>query len=95
VLAFEAALSVRFDWVLHVGDFGVWPVPDRVDGATRRHDGAGDFTAWFAEQRRAPRPTLFIKGNHEDFVWLDEQPSSEVLPDLHGSGSAAEQGDTC
>jgi predicted phosphodiesterase len=83
VLAFEAALSVRFDWVLHVGDFGVWPNPDRVDGATRRHDGAGDFAAWFAEQRRAPRPTLFIKGNHEDFVWLDEQPSSEVLPDLH------------
>lgn len=83
VLALEAALSVRFDWVLHVGDFGVWPNPDRVDGATRRHDGAGDFAAWFAEQRRAPRPTLFIKGNHEDFVWLEERPSSEVLPDLH------------
>jgi hypothetical protein len=26
---------------------------------------------------------LFIKGNHEDFVWLDAQPSSEVLPGLH------------
>jgi len=83
VIAFEAALGVRFDWVLHVGDFGVWPNPDRVDGATRRHDGAGDFPTWFAEKRCAPRPTLFIKGNHEDFVWLDEQPSSEVLPGLH------------
>ena len=83
VLAFEAALGVRFDWLLHVGDFGVWPDPARVDGATKRHDGAGDFPAWFAERRAAPRPTVFIKGNHEDFVWLDAQPSSEVLPGLH------------
>lgn len=26
---------------------------------------------------------MLIKGNHEDFVWLDAQPSSEVLPGLH------------
>jgi predicted phosphodiesterase len=80
ILAFEAALSVRFDWVLHVGDFGVWPDASRIDGATRRHEG--DFPAWAAERRSAPRPTVFIKGNHEDFVWLDAQPSAEVLPDL-------------
>lgn len=83
VLEFEAALGVRFDWILHVGDFGIWPDPARVDKATRRHDGAGDFPAWFAERRTAPRPTVFIKGNHEDFAWLDAQPSTEVLPGLH------------
>ena len=83
VLTFEAALMVRFDWVLHVGDFGVWPDPTRIDGATRRHEGAGDFPTWFAERRAVPRPTVFIKGNHEDFVWLDAQPSVEVLPGLH------------
>lgn len=83
VLAFEVALGVRFDWLLHVGDFGVWPDPARIDGATKRHDGAGDFPAWFTERRAAPRPTMFIKGNHEDFVWLDAQPSPEVLPGLH------------
>ncbi len=83
VLALEAALNVRFDWVLHVGDFGVWPNPGRIDAATRRHDGAGDFPAWFAEGRTAPRPTLFIKGNHEDFDWLDAQPSTQILTDLH------------
>lgn len=83
VLSFEEALGIRFAWLLHVGDFGVWPDPTRVDGATRRHDGAGDFPAWIAERRTAPRPTLFIKGNHEDFVWLDAQPSPEVLPGLH------------
>jgi len=82
VLAFEEALGVRFEWVLHVGDFGVWPDPDRCDRATRRHDGAGDFPVWWAERRAAPRPTLFIKGNHEDFVWLDDQSDAEVLPGL-------------
>jgi predicted phosphodiesterase len=83
VLAFEQALGVEFDWVLHVGDFGVWPDPERVDHATRRHEGAGDFPRWLAERRSAPRPTVFIKGNHEDFAWLDSQPSREILPGLH------------
>jgi hypothetical protein len=82
ILAFEASLSIRFDYVLHVGDFGVWPDPSRIDKATRHHDGAGDFPVWLEENRRAPRPTLFIKGNHEDFVWLDSRPEREVLPGL-------------
>ena len=41
---FEQSLGIRFDWVLHVGDFGVWPDADRVDRATRDHEGAGDTT---------------------------------------------------
>jgi predicted phosphodiesterase len=87
VLSFEAALGVRFEWVLHVGDFGVWPDPNRIDKATKKHDGAGDFPVWFAERRTAPRKTLFIKGNHEDFDWLDAQSNPEgsatqVLPRL-------------
>ena len=82
VFAFEASLGVRFDHVLHVGDFGIWPDPSRIDKATRHHDGAGDFPAWFRENRGAPRPTVFIKGNHEDFVWLDAHHDAEVLPGL-------------
>ena len=82
VLAFEGALGARFEWVLHVGDFGIWPDPNRVDAATRRHGGAGDFPKWLAEGRGVPRKTLFIKGNHEDFHWLDSQPGLEVLPGL-------------
>jgi hypothetical protein len=82
VLAFERALDLTFDWVLHVGDFGIWPDAARVDGPTKRHDGAGDFPAWLAGKRSAPRPTVFIKGNHEDFVWLDAQASSEIAPGL-------------
>ncbi|MBX3251749.1 MAG: metallophosphoesterase [Myxococcales bacterium] len=76
----RAALT---DCLLHVGDFGVWPDPRRVDKATRRHDGAGDFPRWFETKREAPRKTIFIKGNHEDFVWLDAQPTTDILPGLH------------
>lgn len=31
------------------------PDPDRIDGATRPHDGAGDFAAWRAAERAVPR----------------------------------------
>ena len=82
ILAFEVSLGIRFAWVLHVGDFGIWPDPARVDKATLNHEGAGAFPVWLASNRQAPRRTLFIKGNHEDFVWLDSHVSGEVLPDL-------------
>lgn len=36
VLAFEAALEVRIERILHVGDFGVWPDSERIDRASRR-----------------------------------------------------------
>ena len=96
VLSFEAALGVRFAWILHVGDFGVWPDPSRIDRAARAHDGAGDFPTWLADRRAAPRNTVFIKGNHEDFAWLDTQPTAEVLPGLiylrNGPGHGPAQG---
>jgi len=82
ILAFEAELGMLFEHVLHVGDFGVWPDPSRLDKATRRHEGAGDFPTWLEQGREAPRPTIFIKGNHEDFVWLDKQPQGAVLDRL-------------
>jgi predicted phosphodiesterase len=82
VLTFEAAVSAHFDWVLHLGDFGIWPDPEKIDRGTRNHDGAGDFSKWLAAGRPVPRRTVFIKGNHEDFVWLDAQKNTEVLPGL-------------
>jgi hypothetical protein len=36
---------VRFEWVLDVGDFGVWPDVTRIDKATKQPDGAGDLRA--------------------------------------------------
>ena len=32
VVAFEGALGARFDHILRVGDFDVWPDPSRVVG---------------------------------------------------------------
>ena len=64
------------------GDFGIWPDPERIDRAARSHDGAGDFSEWLRAGRRAPRQTIFIKGNHEDFAWLEAQMPTEVLPSL-------------
>ena len=63
-------------------------------------DGARDFPVWFAENRAAPRPTVFIKGNHEDFVWLDKQLEAgrrEILPGLTylPHSDAIDIGDDC
>lgn len=90
VETFEHRLGRSFDLVAQVGDFGIWPDPARVDRATREHDGAGDFPLWYGVRQRAPRRTIFVKGNHEDFGFLDIQRGDEILPDLHylRSGSA-------
>jgi len=53
VFAFEVSLGVRFDYVLHVGDFRFGPDPSRIDKATRHHEGAGDFSAWLRKPRGA------------------------------------------
>jgi predicted phosphodiesterase len=82
ILTFEISLGSTFDWVLHVGDFGIWPDPERIDRATRNHDGAGDFSEWLNAMRPVPRRTVFIKGNHEDFEWLESRRHAEVLPGL-------------
>lgn len=82
VADFERALGATFGWVLQVGDFGVWPDPLRIDSATRKHGGAGDFPRWFAERRPVPRPTLFIHGNHEDVEWLAARGGPELVPGL-------------
>lgn len=82
VADFEKALRVRFEALLHVGDFGIWPDPERVDRATRNHEGAGDFPRWVAEARPVPLSTWFVKGNHEDFEWLESRVGRDILPGL-------------
>jgi predicted phosphodiesterase len=83
VSEFERSLQVRFAALLHVGDFGIWPDPQRVDRATRDHEGAGDFPRWIGDGRGAPRPTSFIKGNHEDFDWIDTRKTTELISGLN------------
>jgi hypothetical protein len=54
VLRFEQTLGVNFEWVLQVGDFGVWPDPTFSDPATERHGGVGDFPRWLSARRPVP-----------------------------------------
>ena len=82
IMEFERSLGIRFDWVLHVGDFGIWPDANEVDRATRKHGDVGDFPTWIREGTAIPRPTIFIKGNHEDFEWLSKRPSCQILTGL-------------
>lgn len=70
------------DWVLCVGSFGVWPDPQAVDKASKRH-GAGDFHRRYADQVPLPYPTLFVEGTHEDHRWLKSRTvrgQFEILP---------------
>ena len=83
ILAFERQLGVTFDYVLQVGDFGVYPGSPLFGEAESQGAGVGDFPTWLALRRPAPRRTVFIKGNNEDFAWLDAQVSLEILPGLH------------
>ncbi len=79
----EAELGRRVDLVVQVGDLGVWPDPRRIDGATLRHGGPGDFPDWHRYGKAAPRPTIFVPGNHEDFDFLLERGGGQILPGLY------------
>jgi Icc-related predicted phosphoesterase len=91
VLAFEDRLNVRFDGLLQVGDFGIWPDLSKIDNSTKINsfgkpasEQSGDFAEWWAAKREVPIPTLFVKGNHEDFDFLYERKRQKkgLLPGL-------------
>jgi len=74
------------DWVIHVGSFGIWPDPHRVDRSTRLHGSGNDFIRYYAEQRPVPFRTLFLPGAHEDHRWLHamrKKGITEPLPQLY------------
>lgn len=75
----------QLDLMLQVGDLGVFPDRTRLDRATRRHSEQEQavlgFQAYFASYHQEVAamlaetacPLLFVRGNHEDQVWLDAQ----------------------
>jgi hypothetical protein len=88
VLEWQRRSSRRFDQVIQVGDMGAFPDPGRLDEATQRFAGLDktelDFSRLLtargalAEALTLTRETLstpawFIRGNHEDFNWLNER----------------------
>jgi len=81
VLALEAQVGRAVAYVLHVGDFGVWPDPAHLDEATEKHGDSGGFRTLLA-RGQVPRPTVFIAGNHEDFDYLQALRAREVVRGL-------------
>lgn len=74
------------DWVIHVGSFGVWPDPKRVNRATRLKDIETDFHKYYLTSTPVPYRTLFLPGKHEDHRWLRAMYNRqylEILPNLH------------
>lgn len=87
VVTWQLTTGKQFDLLLHVGDLGTFPDPERVDAATRRYLAADpaetDFRRLLESQGQRAEilhnlrmqlatPIYFVRGNHEDFDWLHQ-----------------------
>lgn len=73
----------RITAILQAGDLGAYPDESRLDRATIRHASADPDELGFMRDFMTPRddvasslaetscPMIFVRGNHEDHVWLD------------------------
>lgn len=93
----------KLDLILQVGDFGIWPKPYMLDPPTYKfaqHDPAEISFPQFQEDtpvnarffdpthpNHLKAPVIFIKGNHEDFQYLQsvqcEQNTGVIPVDYH------------
>jgi hypothetical protein len=92
----EREAGLALDLILQVGDLGAFPPPFRMDKATRRfaekdpdelgfaryHEGDDEAreTLTGSGPRRVRAPLVFIRGNHEDFDFLDEVGAAATEP---------------
>lgn len=100
VRKWEQTNNAIIDLILQVGDFGAFPNPNRLDHATQKHhlrnDGKVDieqFPRYLSGEKIAPTPTIFIKGNHEDFDFLEGKENTFIAENLYylGNGSIVER----
>ena len=64
--------TIDADIIIQLGDFGTFIDESRMDRATRKHEGIGDFIDYFDGKKKFPKPVYFIHGNHDDFDVIDE-----------------------
>jgi lariat debranching enzyme len=91
VLREEARAGRRADVVLCCGDFQA--LRDRGDLRTLacpdKYRSMGQFGPYFRGEKRAPRLTLFVGGNHEASAYLQElYHGGWVAPDMYYLGAA-------
>jgi len=73
------------DYVFSIGNFGIWPDPNRLDRGTKMHKGPGDFSSLLKKGWVSPVKTIVIPGIHEDHKWLltkIKQNELEILPNV-------------
>jgi hypothetical protein len=73
------------DWVIQLGNFGIWPDPHRIDRTTRLKGLELEFPNLYLNQTPVPYRTLFISGAHEDHHWLDHRRKKghmDLVPNL-------------
>ena len=73
----------KIDLILQTGDLGIFPNPERLDSATKRHarndeEELGFYYNFYQKQKRAENVLkklgcnlVFVRGNHEDHDFLD------------------------
>jgi predicted phosphodiesterase len=74
--------NMDVDFVLQVGDFGAFFDDGKGSGIPLHRRCQSDFPKYISECTGFSKPVFFIKGNHEDFTYLDslEQKSSQSEP---------------
>ncbi|MGH2731461.1 MAG: metallophosphoesterase family protein [Actinomycetota bacterium] len=100
-LAWQWALGARFNLIVQVGDFGAFPDPSTFDAPTARYvredPSEQDFSRLLlatgdlaerlkAVKRQLLRPIHFIRGDHEDFAWLNERLAGSKTIDVDPFG---------
>jgi len=80
--ALEMLIPLCPDAVIQVGDLGVWPNSKNIDSASKRHQGAGDFSEYYTGNKILPVPIYFTHGNHEDQQWLQQRNMTWLIPNL-------------
>jgi hypothetical protein len=84
---YEHIKGMKPHWAVCAGDFGIWPDPERMDRASKKH-AAKDFSRHYVGVANNPItiPTLTIAGVHDDNRFLAQRLSvgnTEILNNVH------------
>jgi hypothetical protein len=75
-------------WAVCAGDFGIYPDPERMDRAARKHNYGTDFSKRYVgvTNKIVKVPVLTIAGVHDDHRFLNHRQSvgnTEILSNTH------------
>ena len=85
VLNTEKELGLKVDWVLQIGNFGIYPDPSLASYAAKKRGDMKEFANMYLNGQAVPRNTLFISGPHEDHRHMNLKASRgemELVPNL-------------